>query len=215
MPPPSSSTRTTIGPSLGTALDGDADARRLAVADRIAEALLHDPIDHQVDGLAETLDAVGDVDAIADVRIPAPPELDEIVDRGGEPEFLEADGAQPAQHVAHLSLHMADRVGDRAQMLGDLAGAAGLDRAGNIGDVDVDAEQERSDLVVKIARDVAALLLLQGQELAGEAAVLLRHPAQLARHAVEAVAQAREFGRQPAFDTDAVLAAADRRQAPR
>ena len=95
---------------------------------------------------------------------------------------------------------------------GDFFAATRLDRARDVGGIDVDGEQERPDLVMEIAGDVAAFLLLQRQQLAGEPPILFRHAAQFPRHAVEAVAQARQFGGQTAFQPRAVIAAADRCQ---
>ena len=90
--------------------------------------------------------------------------------------------------------------------------AAFVEMARDVGRIDVDGEQEGPDLVMQIARELAALLLLQGQQLLVEAPVLRRRLAELPGHAIEAVAQRRQLTRQPATETGAVVALGDAAQ---
>src|SRR6185437_9631397 len=133
------------------------------MAQRIAQRFLDDAEDGGIDDVAEPLLVAGDVDREGDVG-PAPaPELDEIVDRLSEAEFGKADRPQPSEHRLDLRLEVARGLGDRRGLAGDrrvTRTRLPLDGGG----IDFDGEEQRADLVVKIARDIATLLLLQAEE---------------------------------------------------
>ena len=99
------------------------------------------------------------------------PEGDQVADRGVEAQFGHAGGAQAAQEVADLALHVGDGGLDGADVLGHGVVAAELAELGDHLGVHVDREQVRADVVVQVAGDVGALLLLDGQELVAQQAV--------------------------------------------
>ncbi len=87
--------------------------------------------------------------------------------------------------------------------------AAILYQPGGGGRVGVDREQVRAHLIVQVAGEFAALVLLQCQQPLVQTAVLgggFREPR---RHPIETVAQPRQVRRQPAADPDTVMAVAD------
>src|SRR5690606_9587714 len=145
---------------------GDADRARTPVANGVAERLLDDAIDRgRGDPVAELPDRRIDPQPPIDLGVAAAPEIDERLQRGGEAELGEAGRLQPAEDRAELPLHVADRVGDRVDALpyvGEppLCGVR-LDPRG----VHLHGEEEGADLVVKVARDLAAFLLLEREKL--------------------------------------------------
>ncbi len=175
----------------------------------VAQRLLHDAVDGGAEQLAQLLGLRRDLEAVLDGGLAPATERHQVRDRFGETELGETDRPQAAEHAFDLRLQMADRLGDGPRIAGDRRRALFLEPARDVGGIDIDREQERSDLVVEIARQFAPLLLLQREQLLVQAMVLRRHPREPRRHLVEAVAQRRELRRQPPGETHAVVAAAD------
>ena len=73
----------------------------------------------------------------------------------------------------------------------------------------VDREQQRSDLVMQVAREIGALFRLQCQQPLVQPAVLRRHRGEPLGHEIEAVRQARQLGRTVFRHPAVIVALAD------
>ena len=186
-PPPSSVTRMSIDQS-AFAFTSMLIERRLAVPHGVAQALLNDAIDGAVDQLAEAL--LRHVDAEVQVGPVRAPEGDEIVDGVGQPDVEQHRRAQASEDVAHMPLHAADGIADDADAVRDGFVFARLGELLDGHGIDVGGKQQGPDLIVQIAREVGALLVLHGRELLLQALVLRLRARQALDHLVEALIEA-------------------------
>ena len=102
---------------------------------------------------------------------------------------------QSAEHAPHLPLQRTNGIGDRLDMLSRFCRPPFLQHARSGCGIDVDGEQKRAYLVVQVSGKLAAFLFLQGQQLLVQAPIFPIGGGQPSRHSINAVAQARQFGR--------------------
>jgi hypothetical protein len=134
------------------------------MAHGVAQSFLDDPADRRADDIREIRALRSDRHLVTDLGTAAAPERDQILDRLAQAEFGEPDRAQPAKHASDLPLHVANGLDDRADMEGGVARAPIFYQPGRGGRVGVDREQVGAHLVVQVAGELAALLLLQRQQ---------------------------------------------------
>ncbi len=90
----------------------------------------------------------------------AAPLVHETLHRRGEPELIEADRPQPPDHAAHSRVHVVHALDDRAARP-RLASAASRARVANRHRVELDRVEILPELVVQLAREMLALVLLR------------------------------------------------------
>src|SRR6202041_1911024 len=115
------------------ALDRYRDQSGFAVANRIAEAFLDDPVNGRIGALAEVFALRRDARPVLDLWIAPPPEIDQPTHRLGEAEFGKSDRPQAAQHASHQALQVSRRVADRLRMEEQFLRASLTERPGHIG----------------------------------------------------------------------------------
>ena len=143
---------------IGALHNGDLDASRAAMADRVAQALLDHTVYRLLEMTADPILLDGNRRVYNDIRTSAAPECHEAIDRS-----LQANGLewpQASENRADVALHPADRVVNGVGMRRNLrlAVTAGqpLDGRGR----HVDGKQQRPDFVVQIAGEIGAFLRL-------------------------------------------------------
>ena len=151
---------------LGVASYGDVGMRRLGMAQRVGERLLHDPVGGQTDGRWQVAKVAGHVQG--DGQTAAPDALDEgrdVTQAGLRCERLVAVvGAQDAEHAPHLDQCRAPARLDLLQRRGDVTRVCFRSGAGAGGLQHHHAEVVADD-VVQLARDPAALVHKQRSSL--------------------------------------------------
>src|SRR5262249_11743 len=111
----------------------------------------------EIELLTESVEGSAEREREPHARQPRAPLIDETLDRRGEAELVEADGAQPADHSAHGRVHVVHALDDPA------CGPARERRVAHTGTNRDRGELDRieilPELVVQLAREVLALLL--------------------------------------------------------
>jgi hypothetical protein len=135
------------------------DLPGLRVPADVVERFLHEPVDREVLLLAHRVDIGIDLEPGADVRMAGVPALDDVLERGGQAELVEANRPEPAQHVADGSVHVIRDVDDLARRSVDVGRAVGGPVAYRNG-IDLDRVQMLAQLVVQLPRELLAFLFL-------------------------------------------------------
>src|SRR5262249_21723586 len=90
---------------------------------------------------------------------PRAPLIDETLDRRGEPELVEADRTQSANHAAHGRVHVVHALDDAAR--GPARERLVAPAVANRDRVELDRVEILAQLVVQLAREMLALLFLR------------------------------------------------------
>ena len=150
----------------------------------IVEAFPENPVNRQIECLAETL-AV-EIERDTNIFTPFAPEADEIIDGLIEAEIEQDGRTQLAKHRTDVQLDLGDRACDDFEIrpyLLSAFGAASLQRR----NVDTERKQQRPDFVMQITREIGTFLFLHIGKLLLQFYVLLLCIGKARYHVVEAM----------------------------